>query len=421
MNPTNQSDTQRVHQMLLDVQARIQGFRYAQQLVAPQLAPAFSLMDYLRGNERAISEYLGMLLDTQGPHGQGDLFWRPFAELLCTTQGQARWVRNSKRRKITLEKITDDGRFLDIHIQSDGGCIAIENKPWAQDQELQLADYANYMERASGGQPWLLIYLSDRAPSESSIDIPKRKQHEGAGQFMQLNWTQVLDWLRACSPHVQAPKVRLFVESLSDYIRRHIKYEQEEAVMSQVLQVISTTPQSVETAMGIAQSIPELQKVLLRQLHDSLRGACDEKNIRLQWDESLLSLASKTGFELALDLEKGIWLRFDWFDFKDAGSLNMYYGIFLHKRASRLAEEERTEIFACLDKWMPGGKPEAPQWAWWIRLKNGLPKVHAGESGMSSESWATLHQHSTAPFYAAVLALHQEVRTHLQSANLLPS
>ena len=106
-------------------------------------------------------------------------------------------------------------RRIDIEIafQLDDGpaAIAIENKPRAKDQYLQLSDYAQHLESMYKGR-FKLIYLTsgEREPSEDSITCEKRK--ELAEKFAKASiqkWTD--GWLKRAEDEVKAERVRWFV------------------------------------------------------------------------------------------------------------------------------------------------------------------------------------------------------------------
>src|SRR5438093_320110 len=98
-------------------------------------APLFTPFAYLRGDEFGISRIIANLLDPNGRHSQGALFLSIFMEAfelnsLGPPSGQAR---------VTTEERTAAGRRIDIVIRDKDWIIAIENKPWARDGELQVA------------------------------------------------------------------------------------------------------------------------------------------------------------------------------------------------------------------------------------------------------------------------------------------
>lgn len=156
----------------------------AKQRYAAELAPDFNLVDHLRNNEVALSRYLGLLLDTQGVHGQGELFLRGLLQRL----GQPGFQPQDLLR-VELEQRTHSGRFLDIYLEFRGGVIGIENKPWAADQDKQLEDYARFLQLSARGGQWLLVYACNWEPSEASLNLAQREALEQTGNFLRLDFT----------------------------------------------------------------------------------------------------------------------------------------------------------------------------------------------------------------------------------------
>src|SRR5690606_21333561 len=168
--------------------------------------------------------YLGMLLDTEGAHAQGSLFLRSFVERLGKC---AEWIDAQKLVSVTLEKRANGLRRLDIHLAFKNGVVGIENKPWAGDQPSQLKDYARFLESSAAGGNWLLIYVCNEDPSDGSIEPDRLVGLSGNGHYYRLDFDQLADWLDHCACFTRAPKVRLFVEELSGFIRRELNGELE--------------------------------------------------------------------------------------------------------------------------------------------------------------------------------------------------
>lgn len=85
---------------LLDaVRIRSASLIEAKSRYAAELAPDFHLFDHLRHNEVALSRYLGLLLDSQGAHGQGELFLSRFLQHFAVAgfAAQDLWVTLNQR------------------------------------------------------------------------------------------------------------------------------------------------------------------------------------------------------------------------------------------------------------------------------------------------------------------------------------
>ena len=165
--------------------------------------------------EDRMSYVFAYLLDPNETHGQGDLFLRKFLEDVAPN-----WLPNncwssvSVRTEVLTTRIRRN-REIDIVIAFDGDqrALAIENKPWAGDQHLQLSDYAHHLESMYEGR-FKLIYLTPKGedPSECSITREEREQLENGGKFAKASIQKWADgWLKRAEDEVKAERVRWFV------------------------------------------------------------------------------------------------------------------------------------------------------------------------------------------------------------------
>ncbi|RYD93467.1 MAG: hypothetical protein EOP50_11095, partial [Sphingobacteriales bacterium] len=129
-----------------------------------ETSPAYNIFYILKGvidkEELTHSPFLGDLLDINGKHNQGALFFKE----LCTELGiQERFVVNDPSYfSMTLEKWMGEGE-IDILLQYSEGtkrfAMAIENKIFAKDRPNQLEKYAGYLENVYQDN-FQLIYLT---------------------------------------------------------------------------------------------------------------------------------------------------------------------------------------------------------------------------------------------------------------------
>lgn len=136
-----------------------------------QFALDFSLFDFFKVGENKVSQLLAYFLDTKENHGQGDVFLREFVKQFYKDGMDITQYEN------TTEKTTYKYRRIDIYIKLEDITIAIENKPWADDQVNQLLDYSDYLDTVSNGK-YLLLYLTPygNPPSVKSIEEDKKNK-----------------------------------------------------------------------------------------------------------------------------------------------------------------------------------------------------------------------------------------------------
>ena len=170
--------------------------------------------------EDRISYVFAYLFDLNEAHGQGDLFLRKFLEDVAPN-----WLPNncwssvSVRTEVLTTRIKRN-REIDIVIAFGGDqrAVAIENKPWAADQDQQLSDYARHLELMYGKKCFKLIYLTPNGepPSDdsNSIDPREREDRENKGQLGYASiqdWAGNNGWLKRAENEVKAERVRWFV------------------------------------------------------------------------------------------------------------------------------------------------------------------------------------------------------------------
>ena len=170
--------------------------------------------------EDRMSYVFAYLLNPDETHGQRDLFLGKFLEdVNVDWLSGSSWSLASIGLEVLTTQIENWSRRIDIEIafQIDDGpaAIAIENKPWAKDQHLQLSDYAQHLELMYG-ECFKLIYLTPNGedPSRNSIDPTEREELARRGQFANAairKWAGDNGWLKRAEGEVKAERVRWFV------------------------------------------------------------------------------------------------------------------------------------------------------------------------------------------------------------------
>lgn len=194
-------------------------------------ATRFSIFDYFNERETDLSRVFGGLLDPTGNHGQGSRFLGLFLDEVChgVHELQRGWFPSSHFEgcRVHLEHPTDEGRRVDIVLELPGNrWIGIENKPWAGEQERQVADYLQYLrDRAASsesGDAWL-VYLSGdgRDPDTLPDDNEERKRCVTMSYRRTVRGTpSAEEWIRRCLQECEAERVRWFLKDLLEYLRR---------------------------------------------------------------------------------------------------------------------------------------------------------------------------------------------------------
>lgn len=269
---------QSIEKLLQAVKIRVDSLHEAERRMAERLAPNFNLFDFFRGDENGISLCLACLLDPKGTHGQGHKFLSLFIKQLPPlARGVPNWLSNLPQKILTeraTDKIEQNNRRIDISIEWRNGVVGIENKPWANDQDQQLADYARHLQESAKGlgfkDNWLLIYLSDREPDKSSLPPEQRASYRENGNYVEIDYTMLCAWLDECAKESKALVIRVFIEELAKYIRSSVMGELENDVENEVVDLI-LADQNIEGAFLVAKSFRAAQMKLLERFFAKLR------------------------------------------------------------------------------------------------------------------------------------------------------
>lgn len=179
-----------------------------------QLALDFSLFQFFSVGENKISQVLAYFLDVNQNHGQGDLFLSEFLNVFTDKEIEIEQIAN------VCEKIITNKRRLDVYIKLKELTIGIENKVWADDQNNQLKDYSEYLEKNMNGN-YVLFYLNPygTAPKLKSIDKELSQKLYKENKLKVIGYKQDLiplinTWLINC----EADNVSYFLKEFKKYL-----------------------------------------------------------------------------------------------------------------------------------------------------------------------------------------------------------
>jgi hypothetical protein len=191
-------------------------------------ASQFNVFDFIDPDENRLSDILRDLLNPNGPHGQGTLFLDQFLQCIDISvpldvdaakvfrEDPTHLIQNPLRRiDITLDLSLAKaqlGSLTDF-------AIAIENKPWAGEQDKQVADYIRHL-RTRHGERFVLVYLSGNGTPPRSIE-DERPSLERAGRFRLMTYRpDLIRWLEACLMHCEADRMRWFLRDFTAYLEK---------------------------------------------------------------------------------------------------------------------------------------------------------------------------------------------------------
>ena len=386
-----------------------------------KLAHRFNVLDYLREDELGLSRIIADLLNPKKSHGQGPLFLQTLLNLerLKSTRN---WPDLDKSQiLVENERKTTASRSIDISVHIDGPdgktcCLAIENKPYAGDQENQVKDYLEYLEKEYG-ERFLLIYLSPtgEGPSDRSIHKTElvakwkgrfaimpyyRGQEDQANDFRIPH--SLADWLGECRKNCEAERLRWFLRDAVIFCQQ--RFGGEAMVNSIERKTVSDfllrDPGNLETALAVSESWPYVRdkvcEEFLKQLCSQIKKEVKEKLKKYADDMQFYHEYTGSDGRSRIWLYRGCWAP------NEAGrsdsqrtSIRLesekkrpkgwYFGVWSprsldetngdRERLERLSTELRSEF--------KRGYSELPSWPWWERVEESyedwnqlVPKLH---------------------------------------------
>ena len=396
--------------LLLELTPRLQATRKAERERDRHRAPRFNVFRYLREDELGLSRVIAGLLDPTGEHGQGTSFLEAMLDALPETRGRfgglrtksanpikvvtERWITSGRRIDITVDIPTATGRF----------CLALENKPYASDQDRQLKSYLEFLGKQYGTR-FLLVYLppDDREPDESSLPRADRERWEGHFRIMPYTSGEASleGWFSTCRKLCDADRVSWFLRDAELFCQQRFG----ESIMTTnpdtrfVREYLSDNPSHLRAALAVHDAWRLVRAEVCQRFLEHLRHAVEDRlRAELGNVESGFHVLGHYGGEKKYSNRLRItcdgWVRYDDLPPNQAGRSAImlqsagpgpnkwYWGVRSPKPLGKMTEGEkqrRKELGAALGHHrlsLAGGDDVWwPQWEWLPRYKNWDPLV----------------------------------------------
>ena len=160
------------------------------------ITPDFNAFEILQPKELSLSGIVGEFLNPKGTHEHGQLFLDLFIDRFLHLKIK---LKSSKQINLKLEHRFNNGQ-IDILIDFDKKYgIAIENKPFASDQDKQIIRYTNYLSTEYGNTNFTMIYLSSDGSEPSENSLPKNEKEKLDKQFIIISYSQLRKWFLDCA------------------------------------------------------------------------------------------------------------------------------------------------------------------------------------------------------------------------------
>lgn len=250
----------------------------------------------LSNDELVHSAFIAELLNPKGSHYQGRSFLELFISCVVSPL-RNNFNFDTSDVDVVCEKYIGEisgniGGRIDIYLE-DGkkptNKLIIENKIYAQDQEMQLVRYHNYAPNA------IILYLTldGHKPSDDSITDKKtnKKLIEGEDFFCFSYAEHILSWLEKCYQNVEDK--RMLAEGINHYIKTIETLTGKNMTLNkQISQYLIGNPKNIETALDIEDACATLKKDIQMDFWCELRDSL--KDLPLYYQNIIPSEEEKT-------------------------------------------------------------------------------------------------------------------------------
>ena len=266
-----------VQPLLQQIQTQQAAFSAARSLYGERFAPEFSLFQFVATHELGLSNILAWMLNPKASHAQGARFLAALVQQFSLPWDQSACEQAMVRTEVPIS-VGDDPRRIDILIQSGNQSIAIENKPWAEDQPGQVAAYLQYLDGRFRGSR-CLIYISGHGgtPSSGSITTEQAAIRHAAGELHISQYEALLPWIEACRSMCRADRVSAFLDEFRRFIQGRFMGVRDVTERDRIVAEMTRTPEAISASFQVIQQADAMKTALLKTLEAQLRDEAQKR------------------------------------------------------------------------------------------------------------------------------------------------
>lgn len=300
LDSVRRDDQRRYQRFFSGLKPRLDAAKRLERELNRHLAHRFNALDYLQTDELGLSRVIADLLDPQASHGQGPFFLQVLLEKLNLTEC---WPDlDPAGATVSVERVITAQRRIDIYVKIRGGsgeyCLAIENKPYADDQKNQVHDYLKHLDREFK-ERFLLIYLSPAGETPSESSLPRNGLGQWHGRFAVMSYYgqgdgeetvnqdgrvdlfadfresfSLTDWFSACHEKCQVERLRWFLRDARLFCQHtfgdhHMTSDSEARAVEEFL---LSNPENLATALAVYDSWPAVRDRVCNQFLEHLHS-----------------------------------------------------------------------------------------------------------------------------------------------------
>lgn len=314
LDDVQRADRRRRLHLFAHLSPRLEAARALERELDRHLARRFNVFDYLSTDEVALSRIIADLLDPEARHGQGTRFLRTLLDELTEIGGRPDPDAGvMKRIHVVTERVIADNRRLDVAVEIPGTdrpyCLAIENKPYADDQRNQVSDYLRFLQWKYPDR-FLLIYLSPTGQGPSSWSLPRKELGKWTGRLAVMGyWSDtggsgpeqhaagdryddfrvglsLAAWFSACRRRCGPDRLRWFLSEAEVFCKRRFGGHSmtTDSETRTIKEYLFANPEHLETAQSVSDAWVRVKAVLCRGFLEHLRTAL-AKRARKEWPD----------------------------------------------------------------------------------------------------------------------------------------
>ena len=326
--------------LLSAVNGSLKSYENVKKLYGARLAPDFFLFDFIRTDELGLSKAIAWLLDPAGKHSQGGRFLSLFLKTIQLHWPEAVCLKTS----IKLEEHSDLGR-VDIILKSASYICIIENKPFADDQALQLSRYFELLDQSGASDKSIAYLTSDgRYPSTKSLSANLLSDRVQKRQLHLISYrNDIINWLSECKAVCEADRVRVFIDEFIRFIDRTFVGTKDMTVTDQMIDSILLSSDNVSAALEIIAARNLVRNRLFFMLEAQVREMSKSRN----WETKSHGNPDSKFFSLVIEFSKDCPYRFA-LEFQNTNYAGPVFGLQRRDEGSQEIADEGSDLRANL-------------------------------------------------------------------------
>ena len=305
LDAAQREDQHRYRRFFDGLKPKLNAAKHIERELNRHLAHRFNVLDYLRTDELGLSYIIADLLDPRANHGQGSFFLQILLEQLQLTE---RWSNlDLASTTVSMERVITAQRRIDVYVKIRGGsteyCLAIENKPYAGDQENQVSDYLEHLAGEFDDR-FLLVYLSAAGDPPSDWSLSTSDLDQWTGRFAVMAYDDqnssegtasedetsdpyeafresfsLTDWIDICHDNCRVERLRWFLRDTQNFFQRtfgdhHMTTDNEARAVQEYL---LSNPENLLVGLAVYESWPTVRDRVCQQFLERLRNRIEQE------------------------------------------------------------------------------------------------------------------------------------------------